>query len=89
MDVFLYGAAALVTLLLSIFGWIALAFASLPGSSISHAWHARAIRGLFYTYPVTVLSAVFFLEKSGWGLLWCFAPGVPVVLVYLIFKYAK
>lgn len=86
MDVFLYGAAVLVTLAIGVFGWIALAFASLPGSSISHAWHARTIRGLFYTYPGVVVGSLSLLDSSDWSLLLCLAPVIPVFLVYLIFK---
>ncbi len=82
--------AQLVTLVLGVFGWIAMMFASLPGSSLSMSWHARCVRGLFYTYPVFVLLALYGLNRhasiSNWGFLWALLPLLPIALVVLIFK---
>lgn len=82
--------AQLMTLVFGLFGWIAVMFASLPGSSLSMSWHARCIRGVFYTYPAVVLLALYLLRTYGPDSVWAFAavliPLLPVVLVWLIFK---
>lgn len=78
------------TAVMGVFGWIAMVFASLPGSSLSMSWHARCVRGLFYIYPAFVLLALYGLNRhapiSGWGFLWSLLPLLPVALVWLIFK---
>lgn len=87
MEAILHSVAVLVALLSGVLVWIALAFASLPGSSISFAWYARAIRGLFYSQPMVIAATLFLLDERGWGLFWCFLPVVPAFLVFLIFKF--
>lgn len=88
MEVLLLAIASVVMVITFVFGWIAMAFASLPGSHLSYEWHARSIRGLFYTYPAVGLFALSQLLSQAYplSLIWCLLPCLPVLLVYIIFK---
>ncbi len=75
--------------IVSLFGWFAMMFASLPGAKMNYRISMRLIRGLFYIYPVIVVASFYFLKiqlaVSYYALLWLLGPIIPLFLVWLIF----
>ncbi len=76
--------------LISIFGWFAMMFASLPGAEMSYALSMRIIRGLFYIYPITSGLSIYLLHRhfdtSYFALLWFLGPILPLMIVWFIFS---
>ncbi|MGF1725349.1 hypothetical protein [Photobacterium nomapromontoriensis] len=88
-DVFVAVVVMLMSVV-SVLGWLAMMFASLPGAEVSYAISMRIIRGLFYIYPILSAVSIYFLYRqlsvSYYALLWCLVPLAPIAVVWFIFN---